>query len=156
MEFKIMLAAAIFFGGWLWFYLFGRQLCFNLLVAYPLIRKMRKAKADLIAPTANGFTTVSLVVCLVFLAAVSFVVIRFCKLYLLISFFVGALLALVLCIPKMNPDTRANFESFCSSYYRFVPDDELRTAMFNKKIPQMKLRLHDMEVPLDFIPAKFK
>ena len=38
MAMKIMWAAAIFFGGWLFFYLFGRQLVFNLTAAYPMIK----------------------------------------------------------------------------------------------------------------------
>lgn len=38
------------------------------------------------------------------------------------------------------------FDSFCAAYYRFVPDDELRTAMYNKKPSQMKKRLHEMRI----------
>ena len=41
MAMKIMWAAAIFFGGWLFSYLFGRQLVFNFKSAYPMIKKMR-------------------------------------------------------------------------------------------------------------------
>ena len=44
------------------------------------------------------------------------------------------------------------FDSFCAAYYRFVPDDELRTAMYNKKPSQMKKRLHEMRISTDFIP----
>ena len=156
MEMKIMWAAAIFFGGWLWFYLFVRQVCINFFTVFPLIKKMRKTQTDLIAPTANGYTAISIFVSLLIICGIAFVVIRFAKLYLLISFFVGALLALVMYAGKLSPNTRSNFESFCVNYYRFVPDDELRTAMYNKKIPQMKLRLHDMNLSTDFIPKEFK
>ena len=35
-----MFGAAIFFAGWLWFYVFMRQFLFNFVTAYPLIREM--------------------------------------------------------------------------------------------------------------------
>ena len=39
-EMKIMLTGAIFLGGFLWSYLFIRQLLFNFCTAYPLIKRM--------------------------------------------------------------------------------------------------------------------
>ena len=48
MEVKIMLVGAIFLGGWLWAYLFIRQLMFNFRVAYPLIRDMNALREELI------------------------------------------------------------------------------------------------------------
>ena len=45
------------------------------------------------------------------------------------------------------------FDAFCATYYQFVPDDELRTAMYNKKPSQMKVRLHAMDARTDFIPV---
>jgi len=65
---------------------------------------------------------------------------------------VGALVGLLTHINKLTPIDRAMFDTFCAAYYRFVPDDELRTAMYNKKPSQMKLRLHDMELSTAFIP----
>ena len=94
MEIKIMLAAAIFFGGWLWSYLFVRQLMFNFRVAYPLIRSMNALREDLIAVGAKRYTGISVAICLVFAALVLFVVIRFCPVYLWVSFLVGAVSAL--------------------------------------------------------------
>ena len=44
------------------------------------------------------------------------------------------------------------FEAFCNTYYRFIPDDELRTAVFNKKPNQIKQRLYNMNLPRDFVP----
>ena len=41
MAMKIIWAAVIFFGGWLFSYLFGRQLAFNFKTAYPMIKSMR-------------------------------------------------------------------------------------------------------------------
>ena len=149
---QIMWFGAIFLGGWFWFYLFARQFLFDFTVAYPLIKKMRNTGEDLILSAANKYTTVSVVVCSVFMAIVAFLVIRFLKTYLMIGFFVGALVGLVTHLGKLTPRDRAMFDSFCAAYYRFVPDDELRTAMYNKKPSQMKLRLHDMELSTSFIP----
>ena len=53
MEIKIMLAAAVFFGGWLLSYVFLRQLLFNFRVAYPLLNKMNGIDPELIAPGAR-------------------------------------------------------------------------------------------------------
>jgi len=149
---QIMWFGAIFLGGWFWFYLFMRQFLFDFTVAYPLVKKMRKTGEDLILDAANKYTTVSVVVCTVFMALVAFLVIRFLKTYLIIGFFVGALVGLVTHLGKLTPRDRGMFDSFCAAYYRFVPDDELRTAMYNKKPSQMKLRLHDMELSTEFIP----
>ena len=152
MAMKILFAAAIFLGGWLWFYLFLRQFLFNILTAYPLINKLKTASPDLIAIGATRYTNISIAVCLVISAIIIAVVIVFCPLYLLISFFVGALLGFVTHIGKLTPDNRNMFDTFCNGYYRFVPDDELRTAMFNKKPGQIKQRLYNMNLPRDFVP----
>ena len=152
MSMKVMWGGAIMFGGWLWFYMFIRQFLFNILTAYPLIKKMNQADAGLIAVGANRYTTVSVAVCLIVSAAIAAVVIIFCPLYLIICFFAGAIIALIAFLPKLTAKNRAMFDIFCGSYYRFVPDDELRTAMYNKKPSQMKLRLHTMGLSTDFIP----
>ena len=154
MAIKVMWVGAVLFAGWLWFYLFPRQLLFNILTAYPLIKKMKAAREDLIDIGAKRYTDVSVAVCAVISLAVAAVIIIFCPLYLIISFFAGAAVALVLYLPKLTPKNRSMFDLFCASYYRFVLDDELRTAMYNKKPSQMKLRLHAMEVSADFI-SKF-
>jgi hypothetical protein len=116
METKILLAAGIFFLGWLWFYFIMRQFLFNLMTAYPLIRKMQSIDKDLIAIGAKRYTTTSVLVCLAFSAVIIFVILYFCPLYLIISFSVGALLCLVLIISKLSPSNKAMFESFCSGY----------------------------------------
>lgn len=152
MSMKIMWAGAIMFGGWLWFYILLRQLLFNFMTAYPLIKQMQATEPDLIAIGAKRYTTVSVTVCAIVAAIFAFVVIRFCPLYMMICFFVGALIALVMFLPKLSAKNRDMFDSFCAAYYRFVPDDELRTAMYNKKPSQMKLRLHCMGLGTDFIP----
>lgn len=149
---QIMWIGVALMGGWFWFYLFGRQFLFNFIIAYPMVKKMRSTAEDLILGAANKYTTVSVAVCTVFLALSAFAVIRFLKYYYVIAFFVGALIGLLTNLGKLSQRDRDMFDTFCATYYRFVPDDELRTAMYNKKPSQMKLRLHDMELSTAFIP----
>ena len=144
METKIMLCAGVFFGGWLWFYLFMRQFLFNLMTAYPMIRKMQEIDPNLIAVGAKRYTNTSIIVCTVFSAIVLFVIFRFCPHYLIISFFVGAVLCMLMLWGKLSPQNKAMFENFCAGYCRFVGDDELRTLMFNKEIKKINRRLREM------------
>ena len=153
MAMKIMWAAAIFFGGWLFSYLFVRQLSFNFKIAYPMIKKMRAQDKDLIAPGADKYTNISVLVCVLVIAVICFVVIRFCKLYLIVSFFVGVVSALVMFLPQLKITVRGTFDLFCSAYSRFVPDDELRTAMYERKPKQIRSRLKDMGLDGSIIPT---
>ena len=153
MAMKIMWAAAIFFGGWLFSYLFGRQLVFNFLTAYPMIKKMRAQDTDLIAPGADKYTNISVIVCVVSILIVGFIVVRFCKLYLIISFFVGVVSALIMYLPHLKISERGTFDLFCSAYSRFVPDDELRTAMYERKPKEIRKRLRDMNLDDSIIPT---
>ena len=152
MEMKVIFAGAMFLVGWLWFYLFFRQFLFNILVAFPMIKAMNKAQTDLIAIGAKRYTIVSLIACTVVCAIVAGIIIWLCPLYLIISFLVGALVGFVMYIGKLTPKSRAMFDVFCNAYYRFVPDDELRTLMYNKNPHKMKVRLHTMGVSTDWIP----
>ena len=152
MEMKILLAAALFFVGWLWSYLFIRQFLFNLVTAFPLIKKINALQEDLIAVGATRYTTVSLITCGVIAAIVLFVVLRFCPLYLIISFLAGALISLFMLLNKLSPKNRPMFDAFCATYCRFITDDELRTAMFNKKPGQIKSRLRAMGFLETFVP----
>ena len=153
MAMKIMWAAAIFFGGWLFSYLFGRQLVFNFKTAYPMIKKMRSQNPDLIAPGADKYTNISVIVCVVSILIISFIVIRFCKLYLIISYFVGLLSALFMYLPRLNISDRGTFDLFCSAYSRFVPDDELRTAMYEREPKDIRKRIRDMGFDSSIIPT---
>jgi len=152
MAMKFMFAGAFMVLGWMWAYMFLRQFLFNILVAAPIIKKMNKASEELIAIGAKRYTAisnaVSVIMCLIF----GFLVVRFCALYLMISFFVGGAICLMMLIGSVKPTNRPMFDTFCGAYYRFVPDDELRTAMYNKKPSKMKLRLHTMGVDIDCIP----
>lgn len=152
MEMKVIFAGAMFLVGWLWFYLFFRQFLFNILVAFPMIKAMNKAQTDLIAIGAKRYTIVSLIACTVVCAIVAGIIIWLCPLYLIISFLVGALVGFVMYIGKLTPKNRAMFDVFCNAYYRFVPDDELRTLMYNKNPHKMKVRLHTIGVSTDWIP----
>ena len=158
MEGKIMLCAFLFLVGWLWYYLFVRQFIYNFTVAFPLIRNMQAANKDLISSNAKKYTTISVIVSFLICAVITAIVVFLCRkhIYYIISFFAGGVLALVMFYKLLSIRNKSNFESFCAAYYRFVPDDELRTAMFNKKIPAMKTRLHEMEIPSDFIPEFVK
>lgn len=152
MEMKILWGGAMVVVGWLAYYLFGRQFIFNFVTAYPLIRKMKETEKDMIADTAKKYTTTSAIVTGLICAIICFVILYFCALYLKICFFVGVLISLFMFKDRLSADNRDMFDSFCGTYYRFVPDDELRTAMFNKKPSQMKLRLHDLNLSTAFIP----
>ena len=44
------------------------------------------------------------------------------------------------------------FDAFCNTYYRFVPDDELRTAMYNKDPQRIKQRLYNLGLARDMVP----
>lgn len=152
MEIQILWGGALFLAGWLWSYLFIRQIMFNFLTAYPLIKKMLSLDKELIAVGAKRYTTVSVLVNVFFAALTLFLVLRFCRTYQIICFAVGAVIAFVMLIPRTKPSFPASFDIFCNGYYRFVPDDELRTAMYNKKPGQMKSRLKAMGLNGTFIP----
>ena len=152
MGMKIMWAAILAFGGWLGYYLFGRQLVYNFVTACPLIRQMTETQEDLIAPGAKRYTVISAIVMGVLCIIICVAVFLLCPLYLKISFAAGAVVCALMLVGKISPDNRDMFDSFCATYYKFVPDDELRTAMYNKKPSQMKLRLHDMGLSTAFIP----
>lgn len=152
MDMKIIFVAVLFLGGWLWSYIFIRQIMFNFITALPLIKKMNALQEDMIAVGAKRYTTISTVVCGLFSALLLFVVIRFCPLYLTISFAAGAIIAFVMLFKMVSPKNRAMFDSFCTAYCRFVPDDELRTAMYNKKLGPIRSRLKAMGIEGSFIP----
>ena len=152
MEMKILFSGAMFLAGWLWFFLFGRQFLFNLRTAFPLIKKMQGLEPELIALGAKRYTAISLSVCIVVSLIVFAIVGVFCPVHLIIGFAAGALVALVMFWTKLTPENRPMFDTFCNGYSRFVPDDELRTAMYNKKTGQMKARLKSMGIQGSFIP----
>ena len=92
MEMKIMFAGAILVGGWVLYYLFGRQFAYNIRTAFPLIRAMQETQQDLIDISAKNYTVVSALVTGIICAVLCFVVFFFCPLYLKICFAVGFLL----------------------------------------------------------------
>ena len=115
MAMKIMWAAAIFFGGWLFSYLFVRQLAFNFTTAYPMIKKMRALDKELIAPGADKYTHISVLVCILVILVVTAIVVRFCKLYLIVSFAVGVISAILLFLPHLNSSMKSLNSCLCSS-----------------------------------------
>ena len=152
MQMKILWFGAIFFGGWLWGYLFVRQFLFDVIIANPLTDKMLAADKDLVGAGAKKYTGISIGICVFFILLACVIVIAFCPVYLIVGFFLGFVSAAVMVYFRIKITSRDMFDSFCATYYRFIPDDELRTDMYNKKPSQMKLRLHDMGLSSDFIP----
>lgn len=152
MEMKIMYGALIFVAGWFYFYICLRQLIFDFTVAYPLISRFGKAKnGELFAARgANRLNTISVIIWLVICVGLGFLVAYFAALYLTICFFVGAVLGIILYIKRLGPGTRSNFEAFCHTYCRFVPDDDLRQAMNQCDLPKMRSALRALDCELKF------
>ena len=152
MEVKILYGGVALFGGWLWFYMLLRQFLFNIMTAYPVIKRMKKIDKELIAIGATRYTTISLIVTGLVAAVIAFLIFHFGKSHIYINFVVGGVIGLLMYIRKLDYKNRAMFEAFCNSYYRFVPDDELRTAIYNKKYGQVKSRLKAMGFDETFVP----
>lgn len=148
---QILWLGAIAFGGWIWFYLFGRQFMFNFGVAFPLIKKMN-AEKELININSRRYTVISTIVTGLCLLA-GFLMLLVKALYLKLGFFGGALVCLIMLWGKINPKEKGMFDSFCSSYYRFIEDDELRQAVYEKKYKKIIKRVHDMECDTSFVPS---
>ena len=153
-ETKLILSGGLFLGGWLWSYLFIRQIMFNALVASPLIKKMCALREDLIAIGAKRYTATSTAVCTVIALILLAVVCWLCrKEWLFIAVFTaGAVIAFFMLLKMVSPRNRAMFDTFCSAYCRFVPDDELRMAIFNKKTGPIRARLKEMGINESFAP----
>ena len=156
MEKQIMWAALVAAGGWMWFYLFLRQLIFSIFTAMPMVKRFSSAGEELMSVNAKRYVWMTTVVWILICGGIAAAVIVFCKMYIWISFLAGGLIGLLLYVKRLTPETRSNFDSFCTTYYLFVPDDELRTAMFNNKLPQIKTRLAELGVDKDKIIPNFK
>ena len=152
MEMKIMLCGAMVLGGFLWSYLFLRQFLFNILVAYPLINKMNALQPELIGVGAKRYTLISNLVSIVVGGAIAAAVLVFCPLYIKISFAVGAVAAFLFIFFRTKAENRESFELFTNAYYRFVPDDELRTLLYKKEYKKVKTRLREMGIQGNFVP----
>ena len=53
---------------------------------------------------------------------------------------------------RTKPENKESFELFTNAYYRFVPDDELRTLLYKKEYKQVKARLREMGIQGTFVP----
>lgn len=156
MDKQIMWAALLFVAGWLWYYFFARQIVFNLTTVLPMINRFKKADKDLISVNANRLCIISCIVWLIICGASLALIIHFMKLYLWLSFIGGGIIGVLTYITRYGPTTKSNFSDFCATYYRFVPDDMLRTAMYNNKISEMKVRLDEMGIDKTLIIPEFK
>ena len=81
-----------------------------------------------------------------------FAVLYFCPLYIKISFAVGAVSAFLFIFFRTKPENKESFDLFSNAYYRFVPDDELRTLIFKKEYKKIKARLKEMGIQGNFVP----
>lgn len=154
-ELKIMLIGALFLAGWLWSYLFIRQILFNVLVAKPMIKKMRALQEDLIAIGAARYTTISSIVCGLIAALLLALAVFLCKtkyIWFLVAFCLGAIIAFIMLLRMVRPENQSMFKAFCNAYYRFIPDDELRTAFYNNKTGPIRSRLKAMGLSDTVIP----
>lgn len=152
MEMKIMLSGAVVLGGFLWSYLFLRQLLFNFLIAHPMIRKMNQLQPELIAGGAKNYTVVSDVVCIVVAGLILFLILRFCPLYVILSFAGGAVVAFLLVLFRTKPSNKSMFDLFCNAYCRFIPNDELRTILAKNDYGKVKAQLKKMNIKGTFVP----
>lgn len=154
LQMKIILVGVLFLAGFLWSYLFLRQIMFNLRVASPLIKKMRTEQEDLIAVGAMRYTTLSTVVCSFISILLLGVTVYLCRnsWYYLAGFGLGAIISFVMLFRMVRPDSKPMFNSFCSGYYRFIPDDELRTAFYNQKAGPIRSRLRELGLSGEIIP----
>ena len=154
MSMIIMFCGALVLGGFLWSYLFMRQFIFNIRVASPLMKKMNSLQPDLIGLGAKRYTQISNLVSLLIGGVILFAVIWLArhKIYYSISFGVGAIAALVFVLLRTKPDNKEMFDLFSGAYYRFIPDDELRTIVFNKDYKKIKTRLREMGILGTFVP----
>ena len=150
----IMLVAVFFLLGWLLAYFFLRQILYNFIIAYPMIKKMNSLQKDLIAIGAKRYTTISTLVCALVTVIIGFAIIYFAKsrLVLILSFAAGVVISFIMLINMVTPKNRAMFEKFCDAYYSFSPDDELRTAVYNKDLSRIRSRLKAMGISGTFIP----
>lgn len=151
---QIMYAAAMFFAGWLCFYLFIKLVFFAFFTAFPLFKKMNSVK-EVISPTVKKFCILSTVIYFLIAAGLIALVTWLCrnKLYLNICFYAGLLVCFLMYINKFSYTNREMFDKFIMTYYSFILDDELRTHTYNKDLDKMRQRCRLMEVNHDWIPV---
>lgn len=158
---KVLYAALMFLAGWLWYFLIVRQFVFNFTTVLPMLKRFRRASQsenDLISVNSSRFVAISIIVWIIISLGIFILVAFLCRnhIYLTYSFLVGGIIGAVTFVGHYTEYTERNFKDFCSSYYRFVFDDELRTAMYNSKISAIKIRLDAMNISKDLIVPKFK
>lgn len=153
MEAKIMYGALMIVAGWVYFYICIRQLVFDFTVGYPIIRLFATDDDRLIvAKPARNLNTVSVCVWFLLCGVLGFLVVWFCSLWLMIPFWVGVIVGVVCYINKLGPKTKSNMDAWMRTYYRFMPDDELRTACYHTDYPRIRaaLRALDSDVTISF------
>lgn len=142
MEMKIMYGALIFVAGWFYFYICLRQLIFDFYRRLSADIQVRQGRRGGIRPEGGetdehhlgsdlaGYLRGNRLCGGVFRGAVP------CHLL----FRRGGRRSHRL-RQKLGPRTKTNFEAFCRTYCRFVPDDDLRQAMAQADLPKMRAAL---------------
>ena len=158
---KVLYAALMFLAGWLWYFLVVRQFVFNFTTVLPMLKRFKKASSsdnEVISVNASRFVVISIIVWIFVSAGIAALIIFLCRndVYLTYSFLFGGIVGAITFVGRYSEHTERNFKDFCSSYYRFVFDDELRTAMYNGKISEMKVRLDEMNISKKDIIPEFK
>ena len=113
---------------------------------------MNALQPELIGVGARRYTLISNLVSIFVGGAIAAAVLIFCPPYIKISFAVGAVAAFLFIFFRTKPENRESFELFTNAYYRFVPDDELRTLLYKKEYKKVRARLREMGIQGDFVP----
>lgn len=158
---KVLYAALMFLAGWLWYFAVVRQFVFNFTTVRPMLRRFKKLSGDwekIISINSSRYLTINVLVWILISIGLAVLVYFLTRkhIYLFISFLVGALIGIITFWGRYSEYTERNFKDFCSTYYRFVFDDELRTAMYNSKIPAMKKRMESMGLDKTILIPEFK
>ena len=158
---QVLYVALMFLVGWLWYFLVVRQFVFNFTTVHPMLKRFKKLSDDwekIISINSFRYLTINIIVWILISFGLCFLAYYLCRnnLYLFISFLVGGAVGVITFLGRYSEYTERNFKDFCSTYYRFVFDDELRTAMYNSKIPAMKNRMNDMNLDKTILIPEFK
>ena len=156
MSSKILIATLLFLGGWLWYFLIMRQLVINFTTVKPMLKKFTTTEKEIISVNSLRFLYLSIFVWFIisFGLLIGTIFLTRKHLYLCISFIIGGVIGVITFIGRYTSSTESNFKDFCSTYYRFIYDDELRTYMYYGKINEMRKRLTEMNI--DNIIPNFK
>ena len=158
---QVLYAALMFLVGWLWYFLVVRQFVFNFTTVRPMLNRFKKLSPEwntIISINSFRYLSINIIVWILISAGLCLLAYYLCRnhMYLFISFLIGGMVGVFTFLGRYSEYTERNFKDFCSTYYRFVFDDELRTAMFNSKVPAMKKRMEILNLDKEILIHDFK